>query len=332
MLELPKYNMSEKLFNANIMNIEELDTPQTVFAEYPVTDKVRDLVLESREIVKKIIKEDKRFLAVVGPCSIHDTEAALDYARRLLKLQESKDTVYFVMRVYFEKPRTIMGWKGLINDPDLNGTFNMQQGLRKARKLLLEINEMGLPCATEMLDPLVPQYIADLISWSAIGARTTESQTHRQMASGLSMPVGFKNGTTGDLLVATNAIASSNHQHRFIGVDQSEGKIKVFHTAGNPDAHLVLRGGTAGPNYEKPFVDKAVAELETAGLRTGIMVDTNHANSGKDPNKQPIILKTLLTSVLMVIILLLELWLKAILRVVVSLFLKTFLDLSMVFL
>jgi 3-deoxy-7-phosphoheptulonate synthase len=284
-----------KVFNLNIAKIDPLPTSASLRQEIPISDKSVDLVYNSREEIKKIIKrEDPRLLAIVGPCSIHDTNLALDYAKRLAKLREEvKDQIYIVMRVYFEKPRTVMGWKGLINDPHLDGTFDIQTGLRKARKLLADITELGVPCATEMLDPVVPQYLADYITWAAIGARTTESQTHRQMASGLSMPVGFKNGTTGDLLVAINAIESAGHKHCFLGIHQYEGQISVFHTKGNHYCHLVLRGGSNGPNYTKEFVQLAEAELESARIDTGIMIDCNHANSGKDPYKQPGILENI---------------------------------------
>lgn len=286
----------EELFNTNIQSVEPLLTPAMLRSELPLTKKAASTVKNSRDLIKEIIRfQDKKLLAIVGPCSIHDLKSALDYARRLSKLSEEiKDQIHVVMRVYFEKPRTIIGWKGLINDPHLDGTFDMQAGLLMARKLLLEINEMGLPCATEVLDPVVPQYISDLISWTAIGARTTESQTHRQMTSGLSMPVGFKNGTTGDLLVAINAIESSFHPHSFMGVNQEDGKVCIFGTKGNKDSHLVLRGGTNGPNFNKEHISIAEKELEVAGIETGIMVDCNHANSGKDPYKQPEILKNII--------------------------------------
>lgn len=283
----------EELFNKNISKVETLSTPQALRDALPITDKVAQTILEARRDIRNIISlRDPRLLAIVGPCSIHNLDQALDYAEKLAKLREEvKDQIYIVMRVYFEKPRTILGWKGLIYDPHLDGSFDMLSGLHKARKLLLKINELGLPCATEMLDPLVPQFIADLISWSAIGARTTESQTHRQMASGLSMPVGFKNGTNGDLAVATNAARAAMLPQSFIGIDQEYGKIHIFHTKGNPDTHLVLRGGSDGPNYSAEHVAKAEKALEDSGVKTGIMIDCNHANSNKDPYRQPAVLE-----------------------------------------
>lgn len=283
----------EELFNKNISKVEGLSSPQALSEALPISEKIAETVVLARRTVNDIISfKDKRLLAIVGPCSIHNTDQALDYAEKLVKLRAAvQDQIYIVMRVYFEKPRTILGWKGLIYDPHLDGSFDMLTGLHKARKLLLKINELGLPCATEMLDPLVPQFIADLISWSAIGARTTESQTHRQMASGLSMPVGFKNATNGDLMVAANAARAAMFPQSFIGIDQAEGKIHIFHTKGNPCTHLVLRGGSDGPNYSAEHVAKAEKTLEDSGVKTGIMIDCNHANSDKDPYKQPIVLE-----------------------------------------
>lgn len=283
----------EELFNKNISKVEDLSTPQALSESLPITEEVAKTIVEAREEIKNIISfKDQRLLAIVGPCSIHNIDQALAYAEKLVKLREAvKDQIYIVMRVYFEKPRTILGWKGLIYDPHLDGSFDMLTGLYKARKLLLKINEMGLPCATEMLDPLVPQFISDLISWTAIGARTTESQTHRQMASGLSMPVGFKNATNGDLLVAANAARAAMFPQSFIGIDQAEGKIHIFHTKGNPCTHLVLRGGSDGPNYAAEHVLRAEKSLEDSGVKTGIMIDCNHANSNKDPYRQPSVLE-----------------------------------------
>lgn len=285
--------MRQEIFNRNIGKIEALSTPLSLRNAIPISDETADFIIQARNDIRKIIwGEDKRLLAIVGPCSIHCIEQAMDYAERLKKLRdEVGDQIYIVMRVYFEKPRTVLGWKGLIYDPHLDDSFDMLTGLQKARKLLCDINALGIPCATEMLDPLVPQYIADLISWSAIGARTTESQTHRQMASGLSMPVGFKNSTTGDFDVAINAAKASRLPQSFIGINQEEGKICIFHTKGNPDTHLILRGGTDGPNYSSEHVRAAEKAIEKAGLKSGIMIDCNHANSGKDPYKQPAILQ-----------------------------------------
>jgi 3-deoxy-7-phosphoheptulonate synthase len=226
-------------------------------------------------------------LVIVGPCSIHDPVSALDYARRLAALsKEVEDRLFIVMRVYFEKPRTTVGWKGLINDPALNDTGDLARGIEVARKLLLDVAALGLPAATEFLDPIIPQYIADLISWSAIGARTTESQTHREMSSGLSMPVGFKNGTDGSVQTAVDAMRSSRSGHSFLGIDQ-EGMTSIIKTAGNPDGHLVLRGGRDGVNYHPAHTTDAATKLMAAGVPSAIMVDCSHANSGKDPNRQP---------------------------------------------
>ena len=243
-------------------------------------------------MIKSILtREDHRLLVIVGPCSIHDPEAAHDYALRLKKLaDEVSDTILIVMRVYFEKPRTTVGWKGLINDPELNGSHKINEGIVLARRILLEINNLGLPCATETLDPITPQYMADLISWSAIGARTTESQTHRELASGLSMPVGFKNGTDGGLNVALNAMKSALHQHHFLGIN-NDGVSSVIQTSGNQNVHLVLRGGSNGPNYDEVSVHIAVDALASGGLPEAIMIDCNHANSGKDPSRQELVLR-----------------------------------------
>jgi len=235
---------------------------------------------------------------VIGPCSIHDPAAAHEYAERLKALSEKvKDSLYIVMRVYFEKPRTTVGWKGLINDPDMNDSFNIEKGLRIGRKLLLELNELGLPCATEALDPNSPQYYQDLISWSAIGARTTESQTHREMSSGLSSPVGFKNGTDGGLTVATNAMQSVKHGHSFLGLND-QGQVAVIRTSGNPYAHVVLRGGNGKPNYDAGSVADAEAALAKAKVSGKIMIDASHANSNKDPYLQPLVLKNITEQIL----------------------------------
>lgn len=284
------------LFNKNISKIEALSTPIAMRQAIPITDEAANTVATAREDIRNIIwGRDNRMLAIVGPCSIHDTEQAYDYAKRLAKLQkEVQDQIYVVMRVYFEKPRTILGWKGLIYDPHIDDSFDMLTGLQKARKILLQVSDLGLPCATEMLDPMVPQYIADLVSWTAIGARTTESQTHRQMASGLSMPVGFKNGTAGDFTVAVNAAKAARLPQSFLGISQDEGKVGIFHTNGNPDTHLILRGGSSGPNYSEEHVVMAEAVLEKAGLEKAIMIDCNHANSGKDPYKQPEVLEDII--------------------------------------
>ena len=276
-----------KLENINISDHEVLITPDSLKSDMPVSAAITEQINESREIVRNIVsKKDKRLLVVVGPCSIHDPNAAIDYAHRLKKLSLLLDKkLYIVMRSYFEKPRSTVGWKGLINDPYLDDSFKISEGLKIARKLLLEISEIGLPLATEALDPITPQYLQDLISWSAIGARTTESQTHREMASGLSCAIGFKNGTDGSLEVAINAMQSAVAPHRFLGINPS-GQVSIIHTRGNPDVHVVLRGGSNGPNYEKEAVLKSEQQLQGKGLDPSIMIDCSHANSDKDHKNQ----------------------------------------------
>jgi 3-deoxy-7-phosphoheptulonate synthase len=273
----------------NVTSQVRLVSPEALHDELPLSDAARRAVLAGRDAIKKILERaDPRLFLVVGPCSIHDPAAALDYGRRLARLaKELDDTFFIVMRVYFEKPRTTVGWKGLINDPDLDDSFHIEKGLRSARKLLLDLNELGLPCGTEALDPITPQYIADLISWSAIGARTTESQTHREMASGLSMPVGIKNGTDGNRAIAINALVSVSKPHAFLGIDP-EGRCALTYTRGNRHAHIVLRGGTA-PNYDTVSVALTEEELRKAGLPRTIMIDCSHGNSGKDPARQPLV-------------------------------------------
>ncbi|MCE2929650.1 MAG: 3-deoxy-7-phosphoheptulonate synthase [Candidatus Caenarcaniphilales bacterium] len=290
-MDLSEHN--KELFNTHIGKQEALSTPQALRDALPIDDLSATTVVKARKEVRDIIwGKDKRLLAIVGPCSIHDIDQALEYARLLQKLsKEVENEIKIVMRVYFEKPRTVLGWKGMIYDPHLDDSFDILTGLQRARKLLLEVNKMGLACATEMLDPLVPQYIADLVSWTAIGARTTESQTHRQMASGLSMPVGFKNSTNGDFTVAINAAKAARKQQSFLGINQEQGQICIFHTNGNPDTHLILRGGNDGPNYSAEHVAMAEVVLEKAGLEKAIMIDCNHSNSGKDPYKQPEVLE-----------------------------------------
>ncbi|MDX1682781.1 MAG: 3-deoxy-7-phosphoheptulonate synthase [Phycisphaeraceae bacterium] len=272
-----------------------LTSPDALKAELPMSDEIERTVVESREqIIRILTGEDDRMLVVMGPCSIHDIEAASEYAHRLNELrQKVEDTFYIAMRVYFEKPRTTVGWKGLINDPHLDGTFDMGEGLRQARKLLLEVAGLGLPTATEVLDPITPQYIDDALSWAAIGARTTESQTHRQMASGLSMPVGYKNSTTGDFDVALNAMHSARNPHAFLGID-GDGRTCLVRTTGNPWGHLILRGGQGKPNYDPENVDTAVQALKDAGLPTGLMVDCSHANSGKKHERQEVVFNSII--------------------------------------
>ena len=270
-----------------VREIVRLIAPRALKAESPSSEAVNQIVASSRERIARILRqEDPRLLVVVGPCSIHEVKGALEYANRLNAIrQQVADRMEIVMRVYFEKPRTTTGWKGLINDPHLDDTQNVEDGLRLSRKLLLEITGMGLPAATEFLDPIVPQYIADLISWAAIGARTTESQTHREMASGLSMPVGFKNGTDGSLQVAVDAMTAARSQHSFLGIDQ-DGATSVVRTSGNLAGHVVLRGGRARTNYDADSIREAEATLTKAKLPTGLMVDCSHANSGKVAARQ----------------------------------------------
>jgi len=277
--------------NINVSSQEILITPEQLKAELPLTERAAEVISESRQVIQNILDgKDKRIFAVVGPCSIHDVDAAIDYAKRLKVLAEKlKDDVYIVMRVYFEKPRTTVGWKGLINDPHLNNSFEIQEGLHIGRKLLLDIAELGLPTSTEALDPISPQYMQDVISWSAIGARTTESQTHREMSSGLSSPVGFKNGTDGGLTVATNALESVSNPHRFLGIN-GQGQVSIIKTTGNQYGHIVLRGGSNGPNYDSVNVKLCEQALEKAGLASNIMIDCSHANSSKDHNRQPLVL------------------------------------------
>ena len=265
-----------------------LPTPAQLMSDIERTQAQAEFMAESRQHIRNILNgEDPRMLLICGPCSIHDTEAGLDYARKLTALaEEVKDQIYIVMRVYFEKPRTTTGWKGLIMDPELDGSDNIPEGLKQARLFLREIIDLGLPTATELLDPITPQYIADLISWSAIGARTTESQTHRQMASGLSMPLGFKNTTTGDLVAAVNAIKAATQPQTFLGVSEL-GIASAVTTSGNPDCHIILRGGDCGPNYGADDVAVSTALLEKHGLQASIMIDASHANCGKNQEQMP---------------------------------------------
>lgn len=276
--------------NVNVASQETLIAPSVLRSSVPVDDATFEFVTQSRRVISDILdRKDPRLVVVVGPCSIHDCEAALAYATKLKALSERvKDTLYIVMRVYFEKPRTTTGWKGLINDPHLDDSFDIEAGLKIGRTLLRDLLRMGLPTATEALDPITPQYLQDLISWSAIGARTTESQTHREMASGLSSAVGFKNGTDGSLDVAINALKSVQHPHRFLGIN-SEGVVSVFETRGNSYGHVVLRGGSSGPNYQSAQIARCEQALEKAGLPENIMVDCSHANSSKDHNKQSLV-------------------------------------------
>jgi 3-deoxy-7-phosphoheptulonate synthase len=276
-----------QVHNINVRSVERLPSPSDLKNEFPALEEHLKRIVESRQTLQRILlQQDKRMLVIVGPCSIHDPKGALEYARRLSDLRkELEDRMYIVMRVYFEKPRTTIGWKGMIYDPHLDGSSDISTGLRKARALLLEINALGLPTATEFLDPIVPQYISGLISWAAIGARTTESQTHRQMASGLSMPVGFKNGTDGGLQVAIDAMGAAMNQHSFLGIDP-EGFTSIVRTNGNPWGHIVLRGGHKRTNYDPQSIEETVERLGQAGLSEVVTVDCSHANSNKVPARQ----------------------------------------------
>ena len=275
------------LQNLHVRETVRLISPRALKAELPITDRAARTVAEGRATVKRILhQEDPRLLVVVGPCSIHDPARALEYAARLNALRdELADQLYILMRVYFEKPRTTIGWKGLINDPHLDGSYDIEAGLKIGRRLLLEINNFGLPTATEFLDPITPQYMAELVSWGAIGARTTESQTHREMASGLSMPIGFKNATDGGLQVAIDAMGAARQAHNFLGID-ADGATAIIRTTGNPDGHVVLRGGRQRTNYDAVSIAESVAQLTQAGLPPVLMVDCSHANSGKQHAKQ----------------------------------------------
>ena len=281
--------------NLHVKESIRLTAPRDLKAQLPMTETANRTVVAGREAISAILKQtDPKLLVVVGPCSIHDPKGAIEYATRLNALRkELEDQLLIVMRVYFEKPRTTVGWKGLIYDPHLNGSDNIQAGLKQARELLLQITEMGLPTATEFLDPVVPQYIADLVSWAAIGARTTESQTHRQMASGLSMPVGFKNGTDGGLQIAIDAMQSAMRPHSFLGIDQ-DGYTCIVRTTGNPDGHVVLRGGRLNTNFDAESIRIAAESLKKAGLPPALMVDCSHANSLKQHAKQEEVWRSLI--------------------------------------
>jgi 3-deoxy-7-phosphoheptulonate synthase len=276
-----------KIQDLHVLSTATLAAPRVLKEELPIDDAIADTVAEGRETVRGILNgSDSRMLCVVGPCSIHDPVAALDYAQRLRGLSRAlADRLFIIMRVYFEKPRTTIGWKGLINDPFMDDSCELETGLGIARRLLIDINRIGLPAGTELLDPITPQYIADLISWTAIGARTTESQTHREMASGLSMPVGFKNSTEGNLQVAVNAVESARRPHSFLGINQ-EGATAIVRTTGNPDSHVVLRGGKT-PNYDANSIEECQRMLAKAGLEPRVMVDCSHAQTSKDFTRQP---------------------------------------------
>ena len=294
----PTRQGAESVCRTNDLHVTEftpLIAPRELKAALPITDAVACAVVNARLAIREIIAcRDPRLLVVVGPCSIHDVSTALEYAERLEVLRRRyAERFYLVMRTYFEKPRTTTGWRGLINDPHMDGSFAMEDGLRSARELLLRINTLGVPTAVEMLDPVTPQYFADLVSWGAIGARTAESQTHRAMASGLSMPIGFKNGTDGNVQVAVDALLSARAQHSFLGIDQ-DGRSCVVKTTGNPDGVLILRGGKSGTNYHATAILDAQARLQAANLPTAIMVDCSHANARNNPREQELVWKTVI--------------------------------------
>jgi 3-deoxy-7-phosphoheptulonate synthase len=287
-----------KTNNLKIKSITPIIAPTDLRQVFPISVEASECVSASREAIKNILNgKDPRLMVVVGPCSIHDTKGALEYAERLAKLSaEVSDQLLLIMRVYFEKPRTTVGWKGLINDPDMNGTHLISKGLGIARGLLAKITAMKLPVATEMLDPITPEYLADHLSWGAIGARTTESQTHREMASGLSFPIGFKNGTDGNLQIAIDAMNAALHSHSFLGINR-EGLTSIVQTTGNPDVHMVLRGGSKKPNYYPEDIKKTEEMLEKSGLFPTIMVDCSHGNSEKDHEKQPLVLENVVEQI-----------------------------------
>ncbi|MGI6461237.1 MAG: 3-deoxy-7-phosphoheptulonate synthase [Candidatus Hydrogenedentales bacterium] len=285
----------EHIHDAHVAEMMPLISPKEIKHALPMSECAQETVMKGRrEVVRILSGEDKRMLAVVGPCSIHDVDAALDYAQRLHQAHvEYGQRLFIVMRTYFEKPRTTTGWKGLVNDPDLDGSYNLEKGLTIARRLLLDIAGMGLPVASEVLDPIVPQYIADLITWASIGARTTESQTHREMASGLSMPIGFKNSTDGNLQVAVNALLSARQSHHFLGIDQ-DGQTCVITTLGNPWGHIILRGGGGSPNCDRVSVALAEEQLCAVGLEPRIMIDCSHDNSTRRYELQEKVLRDLI--------------------------------------
>jgi len=284
--------------NTNVTSFATMPSPVALHQKLPLTDKAFDTVMQGRETLRNILdRKDKRLFVVVGPCSIHDPVAGLDYARRLQALQaEVRDTMVLVMRVYFEKPRTTTGWKGYINDPFMDDSFRVDIGMERARQFLLDVCELGLPTATEALDPISPQYLGDLIAWTAIGARTTESQTHREMSSGLSTPVGFKNGTDGDVEIAINAVLSSSSPHSFLGIN-GEGSVSIVRTSGNAYGHVVLRGGGGRPNYDSVSVTIAEQALRKAKLPANLVVDCSHANSYKKPDLQPLVMSDVIQQI-----------------------------------
>ena len=292
-------NVQDRLQNVNVASSDLLATPEEVKRRLPLTARAAETVLRSRETLRAILeRRDPRLFVVVGPCSIHDVVAAREYADVLKRLADQvAPTMFLIMRVYFEKPRTTVGWKGLINDPDLDDSFHIEKGIMLARELLLYVAELGLPAGTEALDPIMPQYLSELITWTAIGARTTESQTHREMASGLSTPVGFKNGTDGALGASINALQSVRYPHHFLGITQ-QGQSAVFRTRGNPQAHIVLRGGGGRVNYDAVSIALAERQLTQANLPATVVVDCSHGNSNKDPSVQPLVAENCVTQIL----------------------------------
>jgi len=290
---------ADRIEDRNLTAQQRLTSPRAVKSFLPLTPAATTTVRTGRQAIRDILhgQDQRRLVVIVGPCSIHDTDAALDYAGRLARVAAAtRESLVIVMRTYFEKPRTTIGWKGLINDPRLDGSCDLPAGLELARRLLLEINGLGVACASELLDPIVPQYIGDLLSWAAIGARTTESQTHREMASGLSMPVGFKNGTDGGLRVALNAMISARHPHHFLGID-ADGAVAVTQTTGNPDRHIVLRGGARDANYHPEAVAAAAALIADEAIARPVMVDCSHDNSAKDYLRQPAVCRAVVEQV-----------------------------------
>jgi 3-deoxy-7-phosphoheptulonate synthase len=291
-------NSGKDTQNLRVLEFTPLPTPAEVIGQFSPNETAAQTVIQGRQEFRDAIAgKDKRHIVIAGPCSIHDPKAGIEYAHNLAQLRKKiSDKIIVVMRVYFEKPRTTVGWKGLINDPHLDGTYDVLSGLKQAREILLKINELGLPCATEFLDPIVPQYTSDLVTWAAIGARTTESQTHRQMASGLSMPVGFKNATNGSLQIAIDAMVSAQSSHAFVGINQ-DGQTSIINTSGNPDVHVVLRGSKGKPNYKKPDIAYTKVMLEPhTGIRT-IMIDCSHGNSSKDYRRQPEVFREVISQV-----------------------------------
>lgn len=295
---MPTTPKKSRLNDIHVNSEDVLITPEALRNELPLSESGRVYVKQARDIIANIVhKKDHRLLVITGPCSIHDVDAAKEYAQKLKQLHDQyQDSLYIVMRVYFEKPRTTVGWKGLINDPHMDGSFDVEAGLRKARELLIYLIELGLPLATEALDPISPQYLSELFSWSAIGARTTESQTHREMASGLSMPIGFKNGTNGSLGVAINAMQSASSPHRFMGINRF-GQVALIKTSGNPDGHVILRGGKK-PNFDAENVAVCEQELIAKGLEPSLIIDCSHGNSSKDFQRQPIVANDLFEQII----------------------------------